>query len=208
MITYPLAGNFLYHDFNQNNSKNNMNPKTLKKIIMWSIAGILALVIIFNGISFHNNETDLRNKFTQKTTERTAFYDKMKKIVSQKSQIAVRNDESFRKNIDLIMTGRKDAEGIFMKWVTETNPNANFQEVSALYKDLSRSVEAEREGFFDQEKVLQDIKLQHDNILTKFPSALYGWVFGRKKLDYKPITSDQTDEVMKSGKDNNVNVFE
>jgi hypothetical protein len=30
---------------------------------------------------------------------------------------------------------------------------------------------------------------------------------GRTRLTYKPITSDRTDEVIKSGKDNNVDVF-
>jgi hypothetical protein len=30
---------------------------------------------------------------------------------------------------------------------------------------------------------------------------------GRTKLSYKPITSDVTDEVIKTGKDNNTKVF-
>jgi hypothetical protein len=185
-----------------------MNPKTLKKIGIFSVIGILVLVIFFGIIGFNNNEVDLKNQFTQKTSERTAFYDKMYKTISQKGQIALRNDSSFRQNIEIIMSGRKDAGDLFMKWVQESNPNAQYGEVAALYKDLSRSVEAEREGFFQQEKVMQDIKLQHDNLLSKFPTSLYGWILGKKKLEYKPITSDRTDEVMKTGKDNHVNVFE
>jgi hypothetical protein len=30
---------------------------------------------------------------------------------------------------------------------------------------------------------------------------------GRKELDYKPITSDRTDDVIKTGKDNDIKIF-
>lgn len=159
-------------------------------------------------VSYSNSEVRLRNHFTQKYSERTAFYDKMWKTLSQKGQIALKNDSSFRQNIDIIMQGRKDAPDLVMKWITETNPNANYSEVSALYKDLSRAVEAEREGFFYQEKMLQDIKLEHDNLVDVFPSSVVLAIVGRNKhLDYKPITSTLTENVMIAGKDDNVKVF-
>jgi len=95
-----------------------------------------------------------------------------------------------------------------MKWVQETNPNANFNQVTALYADLSRTIEGERDGFFMQEKMIMDIVLAHDNIMSKFPSGFILRSFmGRTDLKYKPITSDQTDEVIKTGKDNNTKVF-
>lgn len=167
--------------------------------------GVISLIILISGfISFSNTEINLRNTFDQKIKERTAFYDKMHKVVSQKSQIAIKNDESFRKNIDVIMSGRKDSEQVMFKWITETNPNANYQEVSALYKDLSRAVESQREGFFIQEKVLQDIVRQHTNHLQLFPNSLYNGFFGREILVYTPIQSNLTEEVMKTGKDNNI----
>ena len=108
------------------------------------------------------------------------------------------------KNINIIMEGRKDAEGVFMKWITESNPNANYSEVSALYKDLSRAVEAQREGFFNQEKVLQDVVRQHKNLIQKFPNSFYNMFYGRTKLEYTPIKSSLTEEVMRTGKDDNV----
>ncbi len=174
------------------------------------IVGVtLVAGIIFAGnlVTFSNEEISLRNSFNQKISERTAFYDKMWKTLSQKSQIALKNDSSFRENVNIIMQGRKDAPGLFMKWMTETNPNANYEEVSALYKDLSRSVEAQREGFFVQEKYLQDIKLQHDNLVLMFPGSFFNLFFKREPLPYKPITSTITDEVIKTGKDDNVKLF-
>lgn len=175
-------------------------------VVIFILSLILGIWLFSSYVSFSNQEKRLRNQFNQKTTERTAFYDKMWKTLNQKGQIALRNDSSFRKNIDIIMNNRKDGEGIMFKWITESNPNANYQEVSALYKDLSRSVEAEREGFFNQEKVMQAIKQEHDNLLDLFPGSLF--LFNREKLIYKPITSDRTDRVMETGKDNDVKVFE
>lgn len=182
-----------------------------KKIIKYAVLGLLGLFFvgtILSVISTSNREVDLRNRFKQKMDERTAFYDKMWKTISQKSQVALRNDSSFAKNVNAIMAGRKDAGDLFMKWVQESNPNSNYEAVSSLYADLSRAIEGQRDGFFIEEKMIQSIVLEHDNIMTKFPS---GWILtsfmGRTRLVYKPITSDRTDEVIKTGKDNEVKVF-
>jgi hypothetical protein len=169
---------------------------------------IILIIAIFGSlVSWNNTEIDLRNRFNQKKDERTAFYDKMWKTLAQKSQIAVKNDSSFARNIDAIMAGRKDAPDLFMKWVQESNPNANYNEVSELYKDLSRSVEAQRDGFFMQEKMMQGIVLEHSNHLQKFPGSFLNMFFGRSMLEYKPITSDRTEGVIQSGKDNDVKLF-
>ena len=53
-----------------------------------------------------------------------------------------------------------------------------------------------------------DIVLAHDNIMTKFPSGfILSSFMGRTRLTYKPITSDRTDDVIKTGKDNDTKVF-
>lgn len=173
----------------------------LVKFGLIGLAVILLMVFIGSFISFSNKEINLRNTFDQKIKERTAFYDKMYKIVAQKSQIAVKNDESFRQNINIIMEGRKDAPQVFMKWITETNPNVNYNEVSEMYKDLSRSVEAQREGFFSEEKVLMDVERQHRNHLQLFPNSFYNFFIGRQLLQYKPIQSSLTEQIMKTGKE-------
>lgn len=184
-----------------------MTKKLIVTLSVIAILAILVLSLIGSFVSFSNQEIDLRNRFTQKMEERTAFYDKMWKTLSQKSQIALKNDSSFARNVDAIMSGRKDSEGVFMKWIQESNPNSNYDQVSVLYQDLSRSVEGERDGFFIQEKMIQGIVLEHSNLIGKFPGSLWNSFLDREKLVYKPITSDRTDEVIKTGKDNNVDLF-
>lgn len=182
----------------------------LKSIIPIALIGavlVFAFMLVTGFISFSNREIDLRNQFKQKMDERTAFYDKMWKTISQKGQVALKNDSSFQNNVNVIMAGRKDAGDLFMKWVQESNPNSNFEAVAALYEDLSRAIEGERDGFFMEEKVVQGIVLEHSNLIQKFPGSFYNIFMGRQALVYKPITSDRTDEVIKTGKDNDVSVF-
>lgn len=172
-----------------------------------AVSSIIVIMIAASFLSFSNTEIDLKNRFDQKMTERTAFYDKMWKTISQKSQIALKNDSSFYRNVNAIMEGRKDAGDLFMKWVQESNPNANYSQVSVLYQDLSRTVEGQRDGFFIEEKMIQNIVLEHNNLIERFPGSFWNYFLGRKHLTYKPITSDRTDEVIKTGKDNDVKVF-
>ena len=176
------------------------------KLVIIGLAFLLLIPLVGSFISFSNNEISLRNSFTQKIDERTSFYDKMYKTISQKSQVAVKNDSSFRQNVNIIMSGRKDAQQVVFKWITESNPNANYESVSQLYQDLSRAIEANREGFFEQEKMLQDIVMQHSNLIERFPGSFYNIFFGRSKLKYTPIKSSLTDEVMKTGVDNNIDL--
>lgn len=185
----------------------NFNLGSIVKIGVIGLIVILGIGLVSGFIGFSNGEVDLHNRFGQKMDERTAFYDKMWKTISQDAQVAVKNDSSFARNVDAIMSGRKDAQGLFMKWVTESNPNANYEQVSKLYENLTRVIESERDGFFMQEKVIQGIVLEHNNLLEKFPGSFYNMFFGRKKLVYKPITSDRTDKVMETGKDNEVKLF-
>lgn len=183
--------------------ENKFSNGTLIKFGLIGLGVIMFLVFIGNFISFSNDEIELRNTFGQKMDGRTSFYENMSKVISQKSQIAVKNDESFRKNINIIMEGREDAEGVFMKWITESNPNANYSEVSALYKDLSRAIEAKRDGFLIEEKALQDVVMQHNNLIQKFPNSFYNMFYGRTKLEYTPIKSTEVKKIMETGIDDN-----
>lgn len=184
-----------------------MSRKLIVLLSTIAISSIVVIMIVGSFLSFSNGEIDLKNRFTQKMTERTAFYDKMWKTISQKSQIALKNDSSFYRNVNAIMQNRKDAGDLFMKWVQESNPNANYDQVSELYQDLSRSVEGQRDEFFMEEKMIQNVVMEHNNLIEKFPGSLWNSFLGRKHLEYKPITSDRTDEVMSTGKDNDVKVF-
>lgn len=189
-------------------STGSAEPKfNIKKIVIWGLVGLFAFITVVSTISTSNSEVDLRNRFKQHMDQRTAFYDKMWKTISGKGQVALKNDSSFQKIVNMQVTGQKGGDQLMMQWVTQSNPAATFEQVTLLYADLSRAIESERDGFFMEEKMIQGIVYEHDNILGKFPSGFILGMFGRKSLEYKPITSTRTDEVMKTGKDDNDKVF-
>ncbi len=183
-----------------------MSPKLIKKLIIGGVIALIVLIGVFWAIGVANEEVEIRNTFKAKLDERTAIYDnKVFKTVAAKAQITLKADSSFQNVVNAVMAARRDADGLFMKWVQESNPAATWSSVQELYKELTRTVEAVRTEFVEIEKVLQDVVLQHDNLRKKFPSSL---IVGRREaLKYKPITSDRTDDVMKTGKDNNTSVF-
>ena len=84
-----------------------MTEKLIKNIVIIG-AIVLGLITFGSGfISFSNQEIDLSNQFKQKLDERTAFYDKMYKVLDQKTQIAVKNDSSFVKIVNAQVNGQK-----------------------------------------------------------------------------------------------------
>lgn len=173
-----------------------------KTVIIAIIALVAAILLAIPVISFSNKEIDLRNKFEATVLARTSFYDNMHKTISAKVQISSKVDESFKENINSIMEGRKDSDQIMWKWVQEVNPNANFSEVSDLYKDLSRTIEAKRDEFVNRETLLADLQREHKSLIMLFPNSFINMFLGRKPLELKIIQSETTQQVMETGIDN------
>ncbi len=193
------------------NKQIKMNTKQIKNIItiiiLIVILGYTFFKIGSSFISVSNSDKTLKNQFNQKLTERTSFYDNMIKIVASKAQIAIKNDSSFQNIINIQMTGQKAGENVLMTWIQQSNPTATYSEVTKLYEQLSQYIESGRNGFFEQEKVLQSIKLQHDQLCDMFPGSIIMYVLGRDKLKYTPIQSYITENIMKTGKEDIQKLF-
>lgn len=183
----------------------------MKKIILFSIIAFITVILITGGLtvlsyfSYNNQEVVLRETFNQNIKDRTALIDNMFKVVKKKSKVALKNDSSFVNVVSAVMSGRKDGKQVMMKWVTEQNPTANFKEVSDMYKDLSRTIESKQDELLEKENELARIEREHNILLEKFPGSLF--LSSKSKLNYKPITSDHTDEIIRTGKDNDLTVF-
>jgi len=89
-----------------------------------------------------------------------------------------------------------------MKFVTEANPNFDAKD---LYKDLSVAIEAERKRFFRDQEELRALKQAHDDVIGTEPGS---WFVGdRGKIEVVLITSSQTEETFKTGKEDDINLF-
>jgi hypothetical protein len=178
-----------------------------KKLIYLVVFGAIIVYIIATYASFNNREVKLRTTFNMEMKNRKNLFDKMWKMISQKAQVAKQYDSSFTRVVGAAMENRKDGTQLMMKWIQESNPTMQVGTVQELYKDLSRTIEAERNGFSEREMTLASIQQKHSEFLLSFPNNFYNMFMGRKELEYNPITSGRTEEAARTGQDNDVRVF-
>tara|TARA_R110002020_G_scaffold41921_10_gene123232 strand:- start:1283 stop:1816 length:534 start_codon:yes stop_codon:yes gene_type:complete len=170
-------------------------------VIIGCALGLFVGILCLSWVSTTNKEVDLTNNFKAQNKVCEGFHDKMWKILKQQAQITDKYANDFSKVYNGIMEGRYSSGGGLMKWVQERNPKFD----ASMYKKLMVSVEAQREGFFREQKKLVDLQLSHDNLRMKFPSRLF--VGGAKPLEVKLITSGKTKRVFETGEENDIDLF-
>lgn len=166
---------------------------------------ILSMGILLPAyISVSNTEKGLRNQFNAQNKNMEVVYDNTWKIIQQKAGVASEYKKSFAKIYPDLMAGRygNARGGALMSWIQESNPEFS----TKLYEDLSSSIEAQRNIFTHEQQKSIDIKREHDNLRTMFPTSLF--VGGRPELELRLVTSQRTDEAFESGKDDNVKLFD
>lgn len=174
--------------------------KTLITIV--TIVSLAAMVALF-WVSANNGEIKLRNQTEAQKSVVESYFDKMWKVISQKAQVTEQYKNSFKEIYPQLIEGRygNDKGGSLMKWVVESNPNFDI----SLYKDLMSSIEAERMGFFMEQKRLIDLDNQHKIFRQTFPNMIF--VGGRPNVEFKIISSEKTKEIIESGVENDVKLF-
>ena len=171
------------------------------------IAGLsiltVCIVVALIGVSSSNQEIKLRSRITAQKEVCEAFYDKLWKIISQKAQVAEKYKEAFKEIYPSLIEGRygNDKGGSLMKWIQESNPAFDV----SLYKDLMQSIEAERTGFFMEQKILVDLNNEHRIVRATFPGSVF--IGSRPDIQIKIVSSSVTKNVMETGMEENVDVF-
>ena len=82
------------------------------------------------------------------------------------------------------------------KFVMEMNPNFDI----GLMSQLSNAIETNREMFFGNQKMLVAYRNEHKNLIENIPGCIF--LSGKKPIEITVITSDYTEDVFKSGKEN------
>lgn len=185
------------------NLKNNM--KQLITILALILIGYGAVQGTKKAVAYYNQSIGYEMKLKKTLNQRLTIIDRITKIVHQKLEVAKLNDSSYYKNLSIIATSRVDKQGLFMKWVTENNPNANYYEVSKLYAEVITSIENERNQLQDIEDQAQVIVFDYDKLQNEFPSSLYLY-YRPKTLKYEPISTEFNKIVNQTGVDNQVNL--
>lgn len=150
-----------------------------------------------------NKETRLRNQITAKQTDNTSEYDNLWKKLSQSAQVTDAQKEALREIIVGNAQARKSGGGSLATVVHEAVPTVD----TSTFNNLLNIVTSSRDAWTMRQKELIDLKREHDNIIDLFPSNLICMVLGRQKIDIKIVTSSRTGEAFKTGKDDDVDLF-
>lgn len=164
----------------------------------------LFLIGVVMFISYSNKEVDLRTSFNAQQKANETVFDKVWKVIEQKSGVSSQYADKFKEIYVEVMDARyKDGGGQLMKWIQESNPQFD----ASLFKDLSLAIESNRAEFQRVQSKLIDIKREHDNLRMKFPSSIFLAIKGTKELQMKIVTSSKTDKAFETGKEDDVELF-
>ncbi len=182
-----------------------MNKLIMAVVGLISIGVVLTLFLIIGGISFHNKEVRLRNLIVNKQTDNKNEMDAMWKNISQTAQVAEKDRQSLMEIFNGYVQGRvgTDPKTPLMNWIKEAVPNIS----SGTFDKLMNIIVAQRDGFKFRQKEILDYKREHDNLLDTFPNTIYATILGRHKIDVVIIMSTKTENVFKTGKDDDLQLF-
>ena len=175
------------------------------KIGVVGLGVLLIFAVVFGSwwIKSSNAEIRLRNKVEAQDQVIEAFFDKMWKIIKQQAGVAEKERDSFGKIYKDVVAGRYSGEGKgqMMLWIKEHNPEFK----NELFAKLMTSIEAQREGFFVEQKKIIDMVKIHKDMIQTFPTSMA--VGSRGFIKYEVISSSKSKEVMKTRKEDDVDLF-
>ena len=177
-----------------------------KWIYVLSAVGVIALFLLFviapMKISVYNENVSLTTQATAQEKANQVTFDTVWKIINQQAQVAEKYKDQFKDVYAGIMSERQYGKGgSLFKWITEHNPQFD----PSLMIVVSNSIEAQRMRFEMGQRKLVDIKREHDKLRMTFPSNLF--MSGVPEMKIAIVLSDKTEQIFKTGKDNNVKVF-
>ena len=165
------------------------------------VLGVFILVVMY--FSYSNTEIRLRNAIVAKQADNRNEMDAMWKNIAQTAQVAEKDRQSLMEIFNGYASARQgggESKAIF-NWITESCPNVD----TKTFQNLQNIIVAQRDTFKFRQKELLDLKREHDNAIDLFPSSIF--VGGRGKIDVTIVTSSRTENAFKSGKDDDVKLF-
>jgi uncharacterized protein YneF (UPF0154 family) len=173
----------------------------------WAMILIVVIAVIAMSIggmyfSYSNDEVKLRNYAAAQEDVNRAIFDKVWKVISQQAQVADKYKNDFQEVYANMMTGRYSGKDkVLFNWIQEHNPQLD----SKIYYTLLDTIAGQRESFAQVQAKLRDIKREHDNLRMTFPGSIF--VGSRSELEVTIVTSDKTEDIFKTSKENDVKMF-
>jgi hypothetical protein len=171
------------------------------KISIAVFAVLVVLMLSMGGcaVSYYNTAIDLEARFKATQENNKNEMDLMKKKIAQTAQIPKAHVDKLEK-IVIAHAKARGGGGHLFKMVTESIPEVP----ETTWLNLQNIITSSRDKFAANQKMLLDIKREHDALRGKFPSSLI--VGGRPELAAVIVTSTDTEKAFETGKDDDTDL--
>lgn len=183
----------------------------MKKSTIITLSVLGAIAILFLGyiaalISQYNTAKNLKLTYEAKEKSNTAVFDNMWKTIQQTSQIPGEKAKQVKEILSAYVSGRggNDA-GKVVTMIREAVPGIELPE----YGQLMNIITGSRNTWTTNQRELVNVANEYNKYITdiglvRFVAVSIG---GFQKIEPKVITSDKTEGVFSSQKDNDVGLF-
>lgn len=200
-----------------------MNGKQIT-LIIGAALGILLLAIFGAYISFYNTAVRLENATAAQYEQNQNNYDKFWKTIKEMAQVPDRYKEDFKDVLVGNMEARYGEGGsdATFQWIQEHSVNFD----SSLYTKIQTAIEAGRQDFEQNQKLLLDKQRRYKDHLkgfwgsmlagNNFPNEIIGPRAPNRDMDgdgmltvfdYEIVTSNKTKKTFADGEDDELDVF-
>lgn len=182
-----------------------MSVLTKVLIAVASLVLIIGVACCGTVMSFNNDCVDLETQIKAQYDKNQAVYDTAWKTIKETANVADVHADKLKEIVTASIQGRyANDDGVLFKAISE----ANGQTLPVdLYKKVQQVIESNRQQFLANQTELISKKQTYEKHLRTFPNTIYASLLGYPRIkldDFGIVTSDKTDEVFKSKKDNDV----
>lgn len=166
------------------------------------VCGAILLVLIIMYFVYNNREVALRKEAEAQRGKIESVYDTMWKVLKQEAGVTEQYRKTFEEIYPKLIAGRYSGEGKeLIKMIQESNPAFD----TKLYDKLMQVIEVQRAYFASAQQRMLDIIRERETLLESMPS---GWfVRNRSRIEYTVISSEVTQNIIASRREDNIELF-
>lgn len=181
-----------------------MSKTVITLLSVGAVLLVTAIVLVLSGVSIYNEAASVKNTYEMKVKSNEAEFDNMWKKIQQVAQVPDAQKEAFKEVYSSYASSRTSPnQGQMMAWIKESVPNYNGE----IYTQLMNVITGSRDGWTMRQNELVDIARQYNAHLVVFPKNILLKFCGFEKIEPKVITSTKTEQSFKTGKDDDVELF-
>lgn len=177
----------------------------MKKTIL-TILGILGIVLLLGAIigsviwSHRNTAVALEEKIKAQYVSNQSNHDNMWKKFKEMTQVTDLQANQYKEVYQQLIADRNKDTNLLFKMVMEDNPKLD----GAVYTQLQREIAAGRSTFDNNQKTMADIIREYNAFVRR--CIVMSWMTGRqpKNVEDFIVTSNKTQKVFDSGKDDDI----